>query len=301
MSENVTHTAVMEDAFHIMTVSEDICDPFREAAKRHFDFGQLAGITRSGDRFTVGLLADFRERWATRSAEENLEAKLAFVLGWLCHRATDREFKPVFRAVDRDSELTPTECSVYHDAFLVRQLYAKEKDDPYSRDVFDPEMRETAAAEHLEVPQLIRFFQLLLKKVLIQMHTFIPDVDDVEAWLDRLHTTQQQFYVDIERYSRAIAEPDQEKLKRYVTQVCFYDPDDPVVALALKLRRKVNVTPPEMRTALAADTTCHYGAAVALSYRYLRAASDFFEKRTEVDELRSRLDIGRPGRDGQVV
>ena len=94
MSENVTHTGVLDDCFRLMLVSDEICDAFKEVAQSENDFARLGGITRSGDRFTVQLLTDFRKRWEGRRPEDKLEPKLAFVLGWLTHRAADRQMKP---------------------------------------------------------------------------------------------------------------------------------------------------------------------------------------------------------------
>ena len=124
MSENVTHTGVLDDCFRLMLVSEEICDAFKEVARSQNDFARLGGITRSGDRFTVQLLTDFRKRWASRKPEDKLEPKLAFVLGWLTHRAADRQMKPVFREAEPDRTQSPSDCSVYHDAFVFNEVFA---------------------------------------------------------------------------------------------------------------------------------------------------------------------------------
>ena len=56
MSENITHTAILEDCFNMMFASEQICKPFKEVGKEHVLFAQFGSVTRSGDRFTVQLL-----------------------------------------------------------------------------------------------------------------------------------------------------------------------------------------------------------------------------------------------------
>lgn len=123
MSENVTHTAVVEDCFNLMLASERICNAFKEAGRDHIRFIQFGSVTRSGDKFTVNLLDKYRSIWHTRNENDRLGYKLAFVLGWLCHRAADRQMKVVFREAEPESREFPTDCSIYHDAFIFRRLY----------------------------------------------------------------------------------------------------------------------------------------------------------------------------------
>ena len=81
MSENVTHTAVLDDCIRLMLASDEVCEVFKEVARSHRDFARLGSVTRSGDLFTVRLLGDFRERWEARKPKDRLEPKLAYVLG----------------------------------------------------------------------------------------------------------------------------------------------------------------------------------------------------------------------------
>ena len=92
MSENITHTAVVDDGLRLMQAAGTVCEAFKQAARDHLDIAHLGCMTRAGDRCNPGLLATFRDRWADRTPDDLLEPKLAFVLGWLCHRAADREY-----------------------------------------------------------------------------------------------------------------------------------------------------------------------------------------------------------------
>lgn len=301
MSENVTHTGVLEDCFRLMRVAAEICDAFKEVAQTQIEFARFGGVTRSGDRFTVQLLTDFRSRWANRKPADKLEPKLAFVLGWLTHRAADRQMKPVFREVDAGGTQSPSDCSVYHDAFVFKEVYAGGQASPYSTATFEAGMQSLPVAAAFDVADVEAFFQALLQRALIGMHTFIPDRDDIESWIEKLATIQQQFYVDNERYASAIHKPDPEKVKRFITDPNFYDRDDPIIAAARGIQRGEGVTAAHVKDAAEAEAKSHYAQALRMGYGYLCAASDFFTSDMAPEALKERLDVGIPGRDGESV
>ncbi len=290
MSENVTHTAALDDCFRLMLTSDEVCEAFKEVGRTQRAFARLGGVTRSGDRFTVQLLTDFRVRWKGRRPEDRLEPKLGFVLGWLCHRAADRQMKPVFREAEPGHSESPSECSVYHDAFLFREVYAGGKEGPYRPGMFE---EGPAGAEDL--------FRTLLQRALVGLHTFIPDREDVEGWLGRLFALQQGFEVDLKRYAAAISRPDPEKVRRFITAVNFYDAGEPIIAAARGIQRGEPVTAGQVREVTRIEARSHYAQALRTGYGYLRAASDFFAGDMSPEALRERLDVGRPGRDGKGV
>jgi hypothetical protein len=302
MSENITHTAVMDDAFNLMLASGRITDAFKAAGKNHRRFGQLAGVTRSGDRFTIDLLERYRESWpakARKAESETIEARIAFVLGWLCHRGTDREFKPIFRSFDPEGNLSPTDCSVYHDAYLFRELYMNEQE--FSKTMFEGDMNGVAAADVVDVPALLELFRVSLKRVLIEMHTFIPDQEDIDGWLDKLQSLQQKFYVDSERYAEAVARPDPDKWRKFIEDINFYDRSESLLVLTKGLRQGNSATLEELDAALKGEPKSHYARAVRKSYQYIESASLFFDGEIDRNGLSERLEIGKPGADGKPV
>jgi hypothetical protein len=267
VSEKVTHTAVVDDCFRLVLSSGELCEAFSPIMREHWDFARLGGGTRAGDRHSVQLLASFRERWASRTASDRLEPKLAFVLGWLCHRAADRQMKPIFRQTDPGSEQKPTDCSVYHEAYLFSEAYAGDPERLYTLATFEGDLSSLPAAAVLDVAAVRELFHTLMQQALVEIHTFSPDEAHIESWLDGLFGLQQRFYVDVERYAQAIAEPD----------------------------------PDEVRASMRANAASHYAQALAMGCRYLLAASAFFEEKISAEELRERLDVGKPGRDGRSV
>ena len=124
MSENITHTAVTDDLSRLARHSPTICDPFKLVLEEHLRDRPPAGVTRSGGKFVPPLLEEYRAAWPGHETGDWLPEKLAFVLGWLFHRAADLQMKPIFHATDSACTLDPTDCSVYHDVFLFREVYA---------------------------------------------------------------------------------------------------------------------------------------------------------------------------------
>jgi hypothetical protein len=299
MSENITHTAVVDDGLRLMQASGTICEPFKLAAREHLDMAHLGCMTRAGDRCNPGLLAAFRDRWADRTPDDHLEPKLAFVLGWLCHRAADRETKPIFRRFHPKKEQSPTECSVYHDAFVFNEIYAGGEEPPYHPAMFGEGFEALRGAAPVE--SLSELIHVLLRRALIEMHTLIPDESQPEAWIDRLFTRKQRFYVDLARYEAAITNPDPDKVRRYIIEDRFYDREAPIIRTARALQHGEDLAPDAVDRAIDAGSRSHYGHALFLAMGYLRAASAFFTGWIEMDALTRRLDIGKPGRDGQPV
>jgi hypothetical protein len=292
MSENITHTAILDDCFRLMLHSDGIAEPLKLAAREHHEFARLGGVTRSGDMFTVQLLQQYREAWPQRTPQMRIEPKLAFVLAWLTHRAADRQMKPVFRAAEPDRRQSPSDCSVYHDAFIFREVFAGGAEEPYRPGMFG----EAFVGYGIEDG-----FRALLQRTLASMHTFIPDRDNIESWLDKLFSVQQRFTIDLRRYAEAIERPDTEKVRRFIDEPNFYDRGEPIIRIARQIQHEGKADSKQVAEAAAADAKSHYAQALRMGLGYLRNASDFFEGKLSADELSDRLEIGRPGRDGKVV
>jgi hypothetical protein len=296
MSENITHTAVTDDCVRLALRSPTICDAFRECLAENLEIARLSGSTRSGDRFTASLLAKYRDAWPNRTEGDMLPQKLAFVLGWLCHRAADRQMKPIFHAVDADCPESPTDCSIYHDVFLLREVYGGGEREPYSPATAEVRMGSLPAAQALDVGQVEDLLRAMWQRALIGLHTFIPDRDDIEGWIERLLAARQEFSVDIRRYAEAFANPDPDKMKRFIHDVSFYDRDDPIIRLARSLQHGSADEGIDLADAVeAAESQSQYAQALRRAYLYIQAASEYFEGRLEEDTLRYKLDVGKPG------
>ena len=295
MSENITHTAVLDDCFRLMAAHNKVCDAFREVMRDQVRFARLGGITRRGDFHSVGLLTSIRQRWDGRSTDDKLEPKLAFILGWLTHRAADRQMKPIFREVEPGRPVSPAHSSVHQDAFIFHEVYQSGKANPYHPQTFadTPDVAPGIDAAALE--ELIR---VLLQRALIELHTLIPDDENIEGWLENLFDRQQRFYVDRERYAQAVANPDPEWVRRGIEEVNFYDRDEPIIQAARAIQHGQSAG---VVAALAAEARSHYAQALKMGCGYILAASDFFSSDMAPAELEALFNIGKPGRDGMWV
>jgi hypothetical protein len=286
-----------------MFASDQICDAFKEAGRDHIQFSQFGSVTRSGDKFTVQLLEKYRTNWDARKDGEQLGYKLAFVLGWLCHRAADRQMKVVFREAEPESRDFPTDCSIYHDAFIFHKLYVNNNNTPfpYRTAHFEKNMESLPAAAAVKVHNAADTLRFIWQRSLLEMHTFIPDTENMEGWFDKLHAKHQEQTIHLDRYAEAVMTPDPVKVKRFVTDTNFYNDADAIIRLSQALRQGAKPSQEEIEAAFAEEPSSHYAHALKLGFGYLQSASDYFAENIDQDTLKDQLDIGKKGRDGLSV
>ena len=283
MSENITHTAVCDDCLRLMSQMPDICDAFKQAIAEHLDVAQLGSVTRSTDTFNPGLLKRLRDDWDNRKPGDNFEPKLAYSLGALCHRAADRTMKPVFKQAAPEDPQSPKDVSIYHDVFLFREVYKEGVEKPYSPEMF-------GVRNHFE-----EHFRVLFQRALLSIHTFIPDRTNAEAWLDKLFSLRQRFYVDVARYAEAYYHPDPQKTQRYIVDVNFYDANDDLIQLARATQAGDTVGEEAVDEALrSGKNESKYAQALMRGVGYLAAANSFFTGSMTFDELKTAFEIGIP-------
>jgi hypothetical protein len=157
-------------------------------------------------------------------------------------------------------------------------------------------MVSSPAARAFEVDEIESLFRSVWQRALIGLHTFIPDQEDIDGWLERLFKTRQRFYVDIRRYASAFADPDPDKVKRFIVDVHFYESQDPLIRLARSIQRGDPDAGIDLQEALeAAAVQSQYAQSLRRGYLYLQAANDFFERRISGLTFRDRLEPGKQG------
>lgn len=296
MSENITHTAVTDDCARLARYSSTICPAHKEVLGKHLEIARLGGITRAGGNHVLSLLKRYRVAWPGRQEGDLMAEKLAFVLGWLCHRAADLQMKPIFRAVDPDCPHRPTDCSVYHDVYLFREVYGAGKHEPYVSDSLAVSADSNAATRAIQTSDVEGALRSLWQRALVALHTFIPDEEDVDGWLERVFQMRQQFYVDIRRYAEAFARPDPDKVQRFLIDVNFYEASDPLIRLARSIQEGRPDTTIDLHAAVeAAASQSQYAQALRRGMIYLQAASDLFEERIDDETFKDRLERGKQG------
>lgn len=298
MSENITHTGIIDDTRRMVLAAAEhdagLLPPvFSECMRECHDIMRLGGVTRHADRHSVALLADMRGR----DLDIVDKSRLAFIFGWLSHRAADRQMKPVFRETCPDAPEKPTECSIYDDAFIYLRRYSAQ-DPLYTDALFEQMASGTAAGQDCaELRSLIRG---LLQGSLIGIHTLIPDDGDGKGWIDRLVSVHQKWRINMDRYLKAITEPDPILYKTYIVETNFYDPADSLIAYVEALQaEKADVNHKLLR--FAGEQSSDYAQALSKAWDYIKAAGLFFQGELDEDALADAFDHGRKGRDGLGV
>ena len=300
MSENITHVSVFEDAFHLMFASETICDEFKQVGRDYYEFAKLASTGNAGDTFIPGLLSRCRDGWDSRKPEDLVEQKLAYVLGWLQHRSSDRQMKPLFRFHEPNRTECAT-CSIYHDAFLYKNYHQGVPGTPYHEAVFQEKMESLPIAAAFNIPSVRGFLRNLFhQRVLYGMQYLAPDEGNLETFYTRMMRWHRAF-VRVSRYEEAIFSTDPEKYETFIVGDNFYDPNEPLLQAIRLLRAGKGISAEELEKSLSATAESQYAQAVRQGYRYLQDASAFFKHKISLEEMKERIDIGKPGRDGVAV
>lgn len=283
MSEGITHTAVVDDNVRLLLKAPFICDAFKAALITNQELARLGSIARWGDRHNPDLLTELREAYKAGSAGTTERNRLAWVLGWLSHRAADRTAKHIFRALDSGCPFKPTDCSIYHDAVVFKEVYGGGS---------GPFPLETVSQGALSPSEVA--VQALFQRLILCMHTFTPDSTAIGEWIDKVEKFRQNAYVNLERYRKAVMEPDPDMVQRFIVGPNFYEAQDPIIAAA---RAIANGEELEVDWGSLVDdklATSTYAQALRRAFRYVSAANQYFQFEIEREELEERMDIGKP-------
>ncbi len=277
MSEQITHLAVADDARLLALHSPRVAGGIRDALAGHHDKMRLGAVIRNSERFAGPVIRTLRDRVANPGPRDG--EKLAFCLGTLAHRAADRMMKPIFSSQTADGKYTRKDISISHDVFLFRRIYNAGGQAPYTPEALDPVLQPPAGA-NVDMATLEALFRILFQRTLLAAHTFIPDTDDAEGWLDRLFDRLQEMTIDIGHYHRILTQSDPELYRRAIEQVNFFNDKDPIVALAAELRAGETVSPEQfLRRTHLGDRNSLYARMLSASYGYIQTASEFWHGR----------------------
>lgn len=290
MSEHITHTAVTDDGVRLALHSPDICEVFHGVLRRNTDICRYSAMTRSGDQFTVKLLRALRDQWRNGRLDSLAEKKLAFLLGWRCHLAADRTFKPVYRILDPkhylkgdDEHGEASDVSIYHDVVVFREVYDNGRAEPFTPSALDFRLESHPASRAMPARALQRLLLPFWQTELLRIHS------------RRVPARFQLHRITVLRYSAAYHTPDPDKMRRFIIEPNFYNPQDPLIALARSLQRGKPRGDIALADAVAAAAKqSQYSQALERAYRYLLAASDYFTGKIDERELELRCDVGKP-------
>lgn len=304
MSEHLVHSAVLRDSFRLVVSLPNTSKRLRHIIEQYQKFATLGCITVSGDSFSFRLLERYREKELKN--DPYLDAKLAFVLGWVSHRACDRVMKPIWReaqfkgrGTDVDTAISPYECSIYQEAEAYKLFFNGELDYEYA--LFADRLQAFADTLDLQQEPAYKMVQCAYAMNLMNIQTISED-QPVQKRFEEICMRLQKFYVDINRYSRAIETPDPGLHAEYVDNIHWYDPEDKIIMAAQQLRNNVQVDPTDIQSVLQFQPASYYGQALGLSVQYIMSADQYLQdKLLDMNWLKEKLDIGKLGPDGLHV
>lgn len=309
MSEHIAHVAVFEDACRLGIHSGRLNEPIRTVLAKHWDFARFGSTSRSGDRHTIAILKYCRERWPDRKDGDLLEEKLAFLIGWRCHQAADRRFKPVYRVLDpeyyaargnADSEAgaAPNDVRVLHDVVVYREVYGSGQWAPFPPGLLDDRLNSLPAAKALDFEASFQALGGVWQRTLQTLHprTFEGGFVSASRVAPRRY---QRYYVDVQRYSEMFFNPDPDQMRRFIIEPNFYNPEDGLIRIARALQRKHPLPPVDFDKAYAeAPTASQYTQALRMALRYLFASSDFFDGKISEAEAKKQFDLDKKHLEG---
>ena len=274
MSEQVTHYAVNDDVRLLALHSPRINETFKQVLQEEHEAMRLGALVRRSEKFAGPLIRELRERWDDRRADD--PDKLAFCLGTLTHRATDRVMKPIFVSQIKGSEHDRLAISIAHDIFLFNQIYGGN-----TGGFVEQQFTDTLSfpqAPDLDWATVEMIFQTMFQRAMLGSHTLKPDDARPDEWLSGLFSAVQNMRIDLRRYHKTLTDPDSDILERALDQVKFYSESDGIIALARDLRAGGSVEGDEefLRRSYLHDRPSLYARALSMAYGYVQVASEFW-------------------------
>jgi hypothetical protein len=290
MSDLLTHWAVFEDLRRIAQCDHAIDPLFASILQDDREFARLGAISRGGSVFVPHILKSARQAWDSSPDQAFLRRKIAYALGGVTHFPTDHVLKPLMselvgadwndthyqlqgRGGQADAHVDEGgihEISAYYDVHVFRQVYLSGAEEPFNRFLLAENSTSPGKA-------LAEFISALFQRALLASHTFDPDKQNLDDWLDNLIRKVQPLYIDIGIYTEVFDHPDPAKMARYQVESAFYDAGDPAIRLARAIQRGESVTPTELDAALAPGANhSGYARCLELGSGSLRIASAFW-------------------------
>lgn len=287
MSEYITHVAVHDDSRNLALFADSTMAELKQSLQHNLRAGRLGAVTNKGDKYSIDLLQESKKAWPSAVAER----MLAFFFGWRSHIAADRQFKTLFRLLEPEFYVTkkaegPNDVSLYHDLFILRELYNSGKLSPFAENMLAP----NHPSRHIE-----EIFVGLWQNSLLSLHSFTNQERQPESWFKQFLSYRQTFNIDVERYVAEYNNIDTNKMRQVVETHRFYNHFDPLIRLTQSLRQGNPDRSIELAAALeAAKTQSHYARALRRNWLYLQDTAAFWQGDIDVAELQKRFEVNKP-------
>lgn len=295
MSEYFSHAVHGDDTAALVSLSPRVGDTFKTSLANNRALISKGSIIRLGQFIYPKVLKDVRET-QNGSNRSGGERRLAIALSCLSHRAVDHYFKPLYRELapeyyDNEYALSPSQIRITQDIVLysVRKGMKLADGDPK----YDPAMfnhlitfidsQDAGAARRIET-----VFGGVVLQELLNTHDLIPGDKEEKGRISAYVKAVDPVYIDTSRYAVSYAEPNQNQIQRYVIEPNFYDPADPLIALAVQVQNGEGGTSDDLEAALA-DEASHsqWGQSLLRGVRYIEAAQSYIDGKLTDDELMS--------------
>ncbi len=144
--------------------------------------------------------------------KETIQRKIALMLGWAMAAGVRSILLPLYQKQPA-GDVLPSDMQVYHDAFILKQKAAL------------PDL------ENISVEKIEDLFNCVNPRMIARTHTLTPDYDDGDGWTVRISNWRDDNKKLVQRFARALVQPDDAAVKKYITGPNFYDQNDPVLQL----------------------------------------------------------------------
>ncbi|MCX6141846.1 MAG: hypothetical protein NTZ35_01365 [Ignavibacteriales bacterium] len=292
MSEHYSHIAVYEDTVTLLSVTNKLPHIFKTALSRFYDSGLLASTSRDILYWAIPILEKYKTANPAKAEDETL-MKLAAAIGWLTHRGADLAVKPILKLFDSDksARFNNTECSVYFDAEIYRQVYDSGKKTTRSTyNLVTPfsftehfNLAKTTNAQPAEAIEQMMSFYMITDWAML--NPFVTTEKDCDIWMKKMQKQLHDYHEDYRMYIEAVQNPREERTRAYLIDKNYYNPNDGIIKTVRSITdiETTKQLPESLFTE--SDKLSVYARALSKAYKYTTAGIRFYQNEISKKEL----------------
>lgn len=295
----VVHAAVFDDVRRLALQHEALPAAFHQSLRDHPDYGRAGSYTRGDDVYVVPLLTKYRYMWT--GDDEATAQQLAWVLGWLAHRAAHRIMDPAHRLVEaehvgpgQDAAAVPA-AALWSDLVLYDAAYDRGRTGVVPEDLFSRHLQDYEAGQALDVRHLedVVHAQWLAGLAALRLRV----ADEGASFADRVDTFLAErpvYRAPLGGYADRMEQPDPIEQQRFLRTAPLYDADDLLIVMAHgPEQRRAGIDLDEAR-AQAQVAGSPYAHVLSDALDVLDHAAAYWRREIHAGQLKERLDLTTP-------
>ncbi len=301
MSEHITHVAVYEDCARLIKADKNnFPGVFVESIEKGYDCGLFCSGTRGNHLNSVPIIEKYKNRDKGSFKLKELE-QIAGAIGWITHRASDLQMKPLFKIIEDEKHpvFHDNECQMYHDAIVFKEVYlggtisSESIYEPFSPATLSHDMNEHPVADKINVPVTEQIFTHYFLGEYVKQHDFFNEMNDVDEYLDLVINNSQDLYEDLRVYINAFQNPEHHKLMEYIYNYNVYDQNDSLIQIVrdIQLNNKYPSNVYLKNSLNEASQQSQYAQALKKGYDFVMALADFYQDKKSKDDTYDFLSI----------